>query len=147
MAFCSKFFRHLIASSLLQDALISETEPFYLRRDMLCQGVTVWTKNLNWSTGYFAYRTPLSFPHRCRLWILEGLGNSRSRNKDDRSTTTSRTSHTSHQYAPRSKTLTQGSKIKEAPPIGHPPLALAALSISNVALVGLRFHRMLSALQ
>jgi len=42
-------------------------------------------------------------------------------------------------------TPSQGRKTKESP-LGHPPLALAALSISDVALVGPRSYRMLTAL-
>lgn len=46
--FYNTFFRHLTCLvTPYEDALSLGHELFQLRRDMLCQGVNVWTKNLN----------------------------------------------------------------------------------------------------
>lgn len=119
---------------------------YLLSRDMLCQGVTVWTKNHH-DFRVLCLLNAIEFPHDHR-WISEGHGSSRSRKQMTavNKHTTSPPSHASHQYAPRSTNCPKAVRVKDAP-LGHPPLALAAFSISNVALVGSRSYRTLSMLQ
>lgn len=98
----------------------------------------------------YTHRVPLPTGHIYQKFpqlsaILDGEGNS-SGKTNDRSIN-NESSHASHQYTPRSfGQPTQGRKFK-VEPNGHPPLALAAFSISNVALVGQRSYRCFFAAQ
>lgn len=136
MAFCSLEF--LLAPTCLITPLRMRSPSemtFHLRRDMLCQGVNDWTKKIM-TQGSFAYWTHKSFFLRRWFGTQKDSETLRS-SKNDRSIQDYfSTSHASHLYEPRSRPKPKAVRLKNAP-IGHQPSALAALSISNVALVGL----------
>lgn len=116
-----------------EDALSLGTDTFHLRRDMLCQGVNVWTKNL-YDFRVLCLQDTTSFLNGHGLLII---GKRKLIEVEkwpvNRNTTSFLVNHLINTSL-GAEEIPKAVSIKNAP-LGHPPLALAALSISNVALV------------
>jgi hypothetical protein len=71
----------------------------------------------------------IEFPRLCAFESQKDMEPLEVDNKmTGQQSTTSQTSHASHQYEPRSRLLNQPKAVSKEVPLGHPPLALAALS-------------------
>jgi len=138
-----KFFRHLPASSLLRGCA-------YLGNDLSSREETCFAKEWLFGRrtimtyGYFAYWTQQGFL-TVAVWIQKDTETLWSRKNDRSITTTSLLVMHLINTGLGAEDWPKAVRVKDAL-LGHPPLALAALSISNVALVGLRSYRTLSAL-
>jgi len=131
------FFRILQAPSCLTTSFENALHlgNLWLRLDMLCQEVTVWTKK-TFTTGSLPIGHTGAF-HIAVAWDTEHMETLRSRLiiNDDRSTETT-SCLVMHLIKRRlgANTWTQGCNNV---PLRYPPRALAALSISKVDGVGL----------
>jgi hypothetical protein len=142
--FLKKFFRHLLASSLLRGCA-------YLGNDLSSWEETCFAmewqfgRRINHDSRVLCLQDTYEFPHQRRFGSQKDTEALWSR-KNDRSTqTTSRLVKHLINTSLGADNWPKAVRVKDVP-LGHPPLALAALSISNVALVGSWSYRTLSAL-